>query len=151
MFIFLAQVFIREIVSNSSDALEKLRHIQITGSSISDPELPLEIHLTTDEENGLFIIQDFGVGMNKEELIDNLGTIARSGSKAFIEQVKDSESSTMQNIIGQFGVGFYSTFMVGSRIDVYTKSHEVDSQGYMWTSDGYDFFRFFFSLTSCSS
>ena len=129
------QVFIREIVSNASDALEKLRHLQVTGNAISDAELPLEIHLTTDEENGLFIIQDFGIGMNKEELISNLGTIARSGSKAFIEGTKDN--SAMQNIIGQFGVGFYSTFMVGDTIDVYTKSNEPDAQGYLWTSDGY--------------
>lgn len=103
---------------------------------MSNPELNLEVHLTTDEDNGLFIIQDFGIGMGKNDLIENLGTIARSGSKAFIEQTKNAESSTVQNIIGQFGVGFYSTFMVGSKIDVYTKSYEPGSQGYLWTSDG---------------
>lgn len=134
-------MFIREIVSNSSDALEKLRQLQVTGNELSDADLPLEIHLTTDEEKGLFIIQDFGVGMNKEELINNLGTIARSGSKAFIEQAKENTSGAaatdVQNIIGQFGVGFYSTFMVGDKIDVYTKSYEPGSTGYMWTSDGY--------------
>lgn len=135
-------MFIREIVSNSSDALEKLRQLQVTGNEIADTELPLEIHLTTDEEKGLFIIQDFGVGMNKEELVSNLGTIARSGSKAFIEQAKENTADAaaaqpdVQNIIGQFGVGFYSTFMVGDQIDVYTKSYEPGSQGYMWTSDG---------------
>jgi len=74
--------------------------------------------------------------LNKEELINNLGTIARSGSKAFINQMSESESSSHQNIIGQFGVGFYSTFMVGNQIDVYTKSYEKDSVGYFWTSDG---------------
>lgn len=91
--------------------------------------------MTTDEEKGLFIIQDFGIGMNKEELVNNLGTIARSGSKAFIEKSKN-ESIDAQNIIGQFGVGFYSTFMVGDKIEVFTKSHEPDSQGYHWVSDG---------------
>lgn len=128
------EVFIREIVSNSSDALEKLRHFQVTGAETSDAQLPLEIHLTTDEEKGLFIIQDFGVGMSQEELVNNLGTIARSGSKAFIDKMDNSADS--ENIIGQFGVGFYSTFMVGSHIDVFTKSYEPDSPGYFWTSDG---------------
>ena len=128
------EVFIREIVSNSSDALERLRHFQVTGESISDPNLPFEIHLSTDEEKGLFIIQDFGVGMTKDELINNLGTIARSGSKKFMDNIKDI--SDTENIIGQFGVGFYSTFMVGSRIDVFSKSFKPDSKGYYWTSDG---------------
>jgi len=128
------EVFIREIVSNSSDALEKLRHSQVTGAETSDPHLPLEIHLSTDEEKGLFIIQDFGVGMTQEELVNNLGTIARSGSKAFMEKMDNSAGT--ENIIGQFGVGFYSTFMVGDHIDVYSKSFEPDSPGYFWTSDG---------------
>lgn len=128
------EVFIREIVSNSSDALEKLRHFQVTGEDISDQHLPLEIHLSTDEEKGLFVIQDFGVGMTKDELVNNLGTIARSGSKAFIEKMENTADA--ENIIGQFGVGFYSTFMVGSHIDVFTKSYEPGSPGYSWTSDG---------------
>ena len=147
-------MFIREIVSNSSDALEKLRHLQVLGNDIVDPDLPLEIHLTTDEEKGLFIIQDFGIGMKKEELVNNLGTIARSGSKAFIEQVKESESVAAHNIIGQFGVGFYSTFMVGSKIDVYTRSCEPNSQGYYWTSDGSVLMKFhviFFCDVQCRS
>ena len=109
--------------------MEKLRQIQVTGNEISDADSPLEIHLTTDEEKGLFIIQDFGLGMTKEELMTNLGTIARSGSKAFIEKAKDGNLDA-QNIIGQFGVGFYSTFMVGDKIDVFTKSHEPGTPGY---------------------
>lgn len=115
--------------------MEKLRQIQVTGNEISDADSPLEIHLTTDEEKGLFIIQDFGLGMTKEELMTNLGTIARSGSKAFIEKAKDGNLDA-QNIIGQFGVGFYSTFMVGDKIDVFTKSHEPGTPGYHWSSDG---------------
>lgn len=129
------EVFIREIVSNSSDALEKLRHFQVTGGDLADESLPLEIHLSTDEDKRLFIIQDFGVGMTQEELINNLGTIARSGSKAFMENVDEKDASA-ENIIGQFGVGFYSTFMVGDKIDVYTKSHKPGSEGLYWTSDG---------------
>lgn len=127
------EVFIREIVSNSSDALEKLRHFEVTGQEACDPHLPHEIHLSTDEEKRLFTIQDFGVGMSQEELVTNLGTIAKSGSKAFIQSMEDTSAD---NIIGQFGVGFYSTFMVGSKIDVYSKSYQPGSQGYHWVSDG---------------
>jgi len=127
------EVFIREIVSNSSDALEKLRHYVVTGEETCDSHLPLEIHLSTDEEKRLFVIQDFGVGMSQEELVNNLGTIARSGSKSFMDNIDDDSA---ENIIGRFGVGFYSTFMVGSKIDVYSKSFEPCSQGYHWTSDG---------------
>jgi TNF receptor-associated protein 1 len=126
------EVFIREIVSNSSDALEKLRHFEVTGKEACDPHLPFEIHLSTDEEKQLFVVQDFGVGMTQEELVTNLGTIAKSGSKAFMQGMDDKSA----DIIGQFGVGFYSTFMVGSKIDVYSKSFEPGSQGYHWTSDG---------------
>jgi len=132
------EVFIREIISNSSDALEKLRHQQLIGEEICDADLPFEIHLTTDEEKNTFTIQDYGLGMNKDELISNLGTIARSGSKEFVKNLqKDSVNSTAtDSIIGQFGVGFYSSFMVGSKIDVYSKSFKIGSEGYFWTSDG---------------
>eukprot|EP00795_Rhopilema_esculentum_P000527 gene527-10210_t len=132
------EVFIREIISNSSDALEKLRHQQLVGEDISDPELPFEIHLTTDEDKHTFTIQDYGIGMEKDELIANLGTIARSGSREFVKNLQgdDSGSSATDSIIGQFGVGFYSAFMVGSKIDVYSKSCKPNSVGYFWTSDG---------------
>lgn len=129
-------VFIREIISNSSDALEKLRHLQVTGAQFSEDHRELEIHLSTDEEKGLFIIQDFGIGMTEEDLIENIGTIARSGSKKFAEAAASQTSNSADNIIGQFGVGFYSTFMVGDKIDVYTKHCDPGSKGYFWTSDG---------------
>ena len=132
-------MFIREIISNASDALEKLRHHQLTGQEFNEPELPFEIHLTTNEEKGTFTIQDYGIGMLKEELIENLGTIARSGSKAFVKGLQEGDSGMSagdSSIIGQFGVGFYSTFMVGGKIDVYTKSYKPGSTGYLWTSDG---------------
>lgn len=74
--------------------------------------------------------------MNREELLQNLGVIAKSGSKAFMEQLKHEPGSARENIIGQFGVGFYSTFMVADKVDVFTKSYQPDSQGYYWTSDG---------------
>jgi HSP90 family molecular chaperone len=130
------QVFIREVISNSSDALEKLRHHFITGKDVVDLDINLEIKIETNEEAGTFTIQDNGIGMTEGELLQNLGVIAKSGSKAFIEQLKHQPGSTRENIIGQFGVGFYSTFMVADKVDVFTKSHQPNSQGYFWTSDG---------------
>ncbi|KAG0303257.1 TNF receptor-associated protein 1, mitochondrial [Dissophora globulifera] len=131
------EVFVRELVSNASDALEKLRHSQLTDSSL-DTGKPLEIHISVDEAKGTFTIQDYGIGMTEDEAISNLGTIARSGSKAFLEGLKEdgTTGSTKDRIIGQFGVGFYSAFMVGSEIKVYTRSSKPESKGYCWTSDG---------------
>lgn len=88
------EVFIRELISNASDALEKVRHLQAIGESIVDPEVKSEIQITTDEENNTLTISDSGVGMTKEEMIQNLGTIARSGSKAFLDQIKENVSKT---------------------------------------------------------
>lgn len=124
------------MISNSSDALEKLRHYFITGKEVTDIDLNLEIKIETNEEEGTFTIFDNGIGMTKEELVQNLGVIAKSGSKAFMEQLKHDAVSARENIIGQFGVGFYSTFMVADKVDVFTKSYQPDSQGYYWTSDG---------------
>lgn len=126
------EVFIRELISNGSDALEKLRHKHLSqGSSLSE----MEIHLHTDSEKGTLTIQDTGVGMTEEELISNLGTIARSGSKAFIEALQNQTDSSGK-IIGQFGVGFYSAFMVADKVVVYSQASEPGSPGFCWTSDG---------------
>ncbi|KAK2712367.1 hypothetical protein QYM36_011152 [Artemia franciscana] len=131
------EVFIRELISNASDALEKLRYLTLTGEKLVEADRPLEIHIATDPATNTFIVQDTGVGMTSEEMIENLGTIARSGSKAFLEQLKDKpDAGGVSNIIGQFGVGFYSAFMVADRIDVYSKSSRPDSKGFKWTSDG---------------
>lgn len=127
------EVFIRELVSNASDALEKLRYRNLlAGVGAEDAG---EIHIATDKLARTFTIQDTGVGMTKEELISNLGTIARSGSKAFLEQLKE-KGSEASNIIGQFGVGFYSCFMVAEKVEVFTRSCEPGSPGYRWISDG---------------
>ncbi|KAK6975481.1 cytochrome P450 CYP44 [Biomphalaria glabrata] len=132
------EVFIRELISNSSDAIEKLRYYQLTGAEVGDQVGPLEIHIATNDDKKTFTIQDTGVGLTKEELIDNLGTIARSGSKAFLDQLSEKASAgdVKSNLIGQFGVGFYSTFMVGDKVDVYTKSFKPGSAAYKWSSDG---------------
>ncbi|KAF9987913.1 TNF receptor-associated protein 1, mitochondrial, partial [Modicella reniformis] len=132
------EVFVRELVSNASDALEKLRHSQLTDTTL-DSGKPLEIHITVDEAKNTFTIQDYGIGMTEEEAISNLGTIARSGSKAFLESLGEggaTAGTTKDKIIGQFGVGFYSAFMVGADIKVYTRSATPGSKGYCWTSDG---------------
>uniref|UniRef100_A0AAR2K9P0 Heat shock protein 75 kDa, mitochondrial n=1 Tax=Pygocentrus nattereri TaxID=42514 RepID=A0AAR2K9P0_PYGNA len=126
------EVFVRELISNGSDALEKLRHKLITKGGES---APMEIHLQTDAAKGTLTIQDTGIGMNEEELAANLGTIARSGSKAFLDALQ-SQVEASSSIIGQFGVGFYSAFMVADKVDVYSQSAESSVPGYKWSSDG---------------
>ncbi len=129
------EIFVRELVSNASDASEKLRHLQLTEKDISESTLPLEINITSDDTTNTLTIQDFGIGMTREELIENLGTIAHSGSKAFIEALK-AKGTSNENLIGQFGVGFYSVFMVADEVKVYTHSWKPNEKGYCWSSDG---------------
>src|SRR5471030_1256503 len=129
------EIFVRELVSNGSDALEKLRHLQLTEKEIYDDKLDLEINITTDDKAKTFTIQDFGVGMTKAELVENLGTIAHSGSKAFLKALGESWQKN-SGLIGQFGVGFYSAFMVAKSVKVYTHSWKKDEPGHVWTSDG---------------
>ncbi|KAL4686048.1 hypothetical protein H8959_001645 [Pygathrix nigripes] len=126
------RVFIRELISNASDALEKLRH-KLVSDGQALPEM--EIHLQTDAEKGTITIQDTGIGMTQEELVSNLGTIARSGSKAFLDTLQN-QAEASSKIIGQFGVGFYSAFMVADRVEVYSRSAAPGSPGYRWLSDG---------------
>ncbi|MBI2517644.1 MAG: molecular chaperone HtpG [Opitutae bacterium] len=116
------EIFVRELVSNASDALEKLRHLQLT-------------EITTDETAKTVTIQDFGLGMTRAELVENLGTIAHSGSKAFLKALGESGAKN-SNLIGQFGVGFYSAFMVAKSVKVYTHSWRKDEAGQLWSSDG---------------
>lgn len=120
------EVFLRELVSNASDALEKLRHLQVAnieGKEVVGNDVPLEIRIETDELNQTLTISDTGVGLTKEDMISNLGTIAKSGSKAFLNEISNAASQDPQldpakGIIGKFGVGFYSAFMVGDKVDV---------------------------------
>ena len=129
------EIFVRELVSNAVDALEKLRHLQLTEKTVTDPDLDLEINITTDEEANTITIADYGIGMTKDELIGNLGTIAHSGSKAFLKGLKEGDRKET-NIIGQFGVGFYSAFMVSDEVAVYSRAWSKDSEHLCWTSDG---------------
>lgn len=129
------EVFVRELISNAADALEKLRYLQNTSKEVLEMDGNLCIKLFVDKEKKLFVLQDSGVGMTREELEENLGTIALSGSKKFLEKM-DTGSATKDKIIGQFGVGFYSSFMVGHKVEVFSKSAIQGSQGYHWISDG---------------
>eukprot|EP01117_Protostelium_nocturnum_P009321 TRINITY_DN3338_c1_g1_i2.p1 TRINITY_DN3338_c1_g1~~TRINITY_DN3338_c1_g1_i2.p1 ORF type:complete len:590 (+),score=252.31 TRINITY_DN3338_c1_g1_i2:74-1843(+) len=127
------EVFVRELVSNASDALEKARHLQSTGSALSDAELPLEVNIYSDPTKKTLIIQDSGIGMDKKDLVQFLGRIGHSGSAEFVKNMGEKGSS---DIIGQFGVGFYSVFMVADKVEVFSKSAKDGSEGYLWTSDG---------------
>jgi molecular chaperone HtpG len=129
-------VFIRELVSNASDALNKMRFETLTKKEYENKDLPLEIRIKSDKENNVVTISDTGIGMTKDDLINNLGTIAKSGSFDFIEKLKNEKNKDAIDIIGQFGVGFYSAFMVAGKITVETKHFEKGSKGYRWISDG---------------
>ena len=129
------EIFIRELISNASDALEKLRRLQLTEKEIHEEDLEHEIKVTTDDSSNTLTIQDFGLGMNAEELVENLGTIAHSGSKAFLEALQ-SDGEKNDSLIGRFGVGFYSVFMVADKVQAFTRTWKKDGVGQCWESDG---------------
>ena len=129
------EIFLRELISNGADALEKLRYERITEKKVQDEDLPYEITIESDEENKKLIITDTGIGMNLEEIVENLGTIAHSGSKSFISQITDAAQKEL-NLIGQFGVGFYAAFMVARKIQVFSRSYRPEDQGCQWVSEG---------------
>ena len=129
------EIFVRELVSNASDALEKLRHTQLTENEIHQPDLELNITIAVDKEAKTITIADHGLGMTRDELHENLGTIAHSGSKAFMKALEESKQKE-SSLIGQFGVGFYSAFMVADEVVVRTRSWRTDGASLVWTSDG---------------
>ncbi|MGA7719920.1 MAG: molecular chaperone HtpG [Ignavibacteriaceae bacterium] len=129
------EIFLREIISNASDALDKLRFESTRGSEIADKDLPLEIKIDFDETKKIITVSDTGIGMTRDELITNIGTIAKSGSAEFLKQLKDNQSDT-NNIIGKFGVGFYSVFMVAEDVVIKTKSFKPGEPAIEWQSNG---------------
>jgi len=130
------EIFIRELISNAADACEKLRFRQSAGESIHEPETDLKICIATDDQANTITITDTGIGMTRDELIENLGTIAHSGSKAFLKQISEGKEKPDANLIGQFGVGFYSAFMVASEVKVNSRSFQPDAPGHAWLSEG---------------
>ena len=134
-------VFLRELVSNATDALEKVRFLKASGQAVHDPDAALEIRLETKTEGDrkLLVIADSGVGMTEEEVHANIGTIAHSGATAFLEQLAAEGKEAAQkdvNLIGRFGVGFYSVFMVAERVVLTTRSARPEATPVIWTSDG---------------
>ncbi len=128
------EIFLRELISNASDAIDKRHYLSLTNQNIKN--LDYEIKVEADKEARTLTITDNGIGFTHNELINNLGTIAKSGSKQFVEEMDDASKADV-DIIGQFGVGFYSGFMVADLIEVYTKS-PLDEKGYKFTSEGLD-------------
>ena len=129
------EIFLRELISNASDAIDKYKYLSLTSKG-KVPLLDHDIHIALDKKKRIITISDNGIGMNKEDLMNNLGTIARSGSKDFMNKVKEAKEKKDLDIIGQFGVGFYSAFMVAKKIDVLTKTY--DGQAYLFSSEGED-------------
>nr|XP_027103113.1 heat shock protein 90-6, mitochondrial-like [Coffea arabica] len=129
------EVFLRELISNASDALDKLRFLSVTEPELLKDAVDLDIRIQTDKDNGIVTITDTGIGMTREELVDCLGTIAQSGTAKFLKALKESkDSGGDSNLIGQFGVGFYSAFLVSERVEVSTKSPKSDKQ-YVWEGE----------------
>jgi len=130
-----AEIFLRELVSNASDALDKLRFRALTEPALVGDQ-PLEIRVRVDEDNKTIVIEDFGIGMTHDELKQNLGTVAHSGSRAFLQALEDAQKGDVQ-LIGQFGVGFYSAFLVADRVDVVSRAAGSE-QAWRWSSAGVD-------------
>jgi molecular chaperone HtpG len=130
------EIFLRELISNASDALDRLRFAAIADDSVYEGDGDLRIELEVDEEKGLLTVRDNGIGMNREEVIENIGTIAKSGTKAFLDQLT-GDARADAHLIGQFGVGFYSSFIVADMVTVITrKAGDDGGQGVRWVSDG---------------
>lgn len=131
------EVFLRELLSNASDALNRLRFEMVTNDDVLDSKAELNIHITVDKEARTITIQDTGIGMTREEVIENLGTIAQSGARKFLELTKDQKGDVSQ-VIGQFGVGFYSVFMAAEWVRVTSRSFKKDAEAVTWYATGED-------------
>lgn len=130
------EVFLRELISNASDALNKLRFRLLTDTNVLDKDAKQEIRIQVDSKEHTFSIEDSGIGMTHEDLVKRIGTVASSGTMEFLEQLKKSKEKVDANLIGKFGVGFYSVFMVANEVTIETRHADPDSKGYRWKSDG---------------
>lgn len=133
------EVFLRELISNASDALTRMQFELLTNREVVDPEVELGIWITTDPQTRTLTIRDTGIGMNAAEMVENLGTIAHSGARAFIEAAQQ-KTEHISDIIGQFGVGFYSAFMVADSIEVTSRSYRLAESASKWVAKGEDSF-----------
>ncbi|HGZ70480.1 MAG TPA: molecular chaperone HtpG, partial [Nitratifractor sp.] len=130
------EIFLRELVSNASDAIDKFNYLHITDEKFKNEEWKAQINIKIDKDDNSLTIGDNGIGMNEQDLIDNLGTIAKSGTKAFLEELENKNDGKVDsNLIGQFGVGFYSVFMVSDAVEVISKKAGEDT-AYKFKSDG---------------
>lgn len=129
------EIFLRELLSNASDALDKVRFQSTKGTEIIDKDLPLEIGINFNEKKNTITVNDTGIGMTRDEVISNIGTIAKSGSAEFLKELKENKTDA-NNIIGKFGVGFYSVFMVAEEVILRTKSYLKDEPAIEWRSNG---------------
>jgi molecular chaperone HtpG len=136
------EVFLREMLSNASDALNRIRFEMLTDKDVLDPKAELAIRITPDKEARTLTIQDTGIGMTRDEIIENLGTIAQSGARNFIEATKEKklENLDLSRVIGQFGVGFYSVFMVAEWVRVTSRSYKPEAEAVSWYATGEDHF-----------
>src|SRR5277367_213621 len=128
------EIFLRELVSNSSDALDKLKYLTLTDDAYKSLPFDPRIDLELDEVSSTLTLSDTGIGMNQDDLVSHLGTIARSGTKNFLNNLS-GDARRDSNLIGQFGVGFYSAFMVADRVQVVSRK-AAEEQAWRWTSDG---------------
>jgi len=129
------EVFLRELISNAADACERLRYEAIANPSFFGTDASPRITISVDPEKRQLTVEDNGIGMSQDEMIEALGTIARSGTKAFLDRVQESKEGEQASFIGQFGVGFYSAFMVAERVDVTSRRAGVED-AFRWSSDG---------------
>ena len=129
-------IFLRELISNSSDALNRMQFEMLTNRDVLDPDADLSIHISVDEDAGILTISDTGIGLTHDEMIENLGTISKSGIKSFLETAESNNGITATDLIGQFGVGFYSIFMVADKVEVFSRSYQPDAKAVRWVSYG---------------
>ena len=130
------EIFLRELISNAADAIDKVRFESLTNQNLLEGNSDWKIRLIPDESAGTLTVSDNGIGMSRETIVENLGTIAKSGTKAFIENLKAANVTNRPELIGQFGVGFYASFMVADRVTVLSRAAGEKSDGVKWESDG---------------
>src|SRR5512137_256118 len=127
-------IFLRELISNASDALSRVQFEMLTNRDVLDPDAELKITVECDKDNRKLIIRDTGIGMTRDEIVENLGTIAHSGAAEFLMKMKAEKQPA--DVIGRFGVGFYSVYMVADEVTVTSRSYRKEEQAVRWTSKG---------------